>query len=143
LGPPEGAKEVHENRYCYYSKGLEVDVDAGLVSGIVVMWKIDGSEPFLPFTGRVMYQDRELLINAGFNEDDLVSILGEPYHRDEDEDETILFYEPAPDAELQVEFSLRKALKAIIMTSDPLLSSKSQREAYRVTGEWPPKYGRP
>ena len=140
LGPPEDSRAVHEECYCYYSKGIEVDADKDLVSGIVVVWFDDLRKNFSAFQGQVKYQDHLLDVSPDFTEESFVRVFGKPYHRDEDEEEILLFYEIRPDVEWQVEFSKQNSLKALIMTTEPLLSNKSQREAYAVKKPWPPEY---
>jgi hypothetical protein len=140
LGPPEDPGEVHQGRYCYFSKGLEVDADDGLVSGIVVVWLNEGQEEFQPFNGSVVYRDQRVDLGPGYREESFVGIMGDPYHRDEDEHEVILFYEKGPHVEWQVEFTLDGTLKALIITSEPLMGDRKQRAAYGVTKDWPPTY---
>ncbi len=69
----------------------------------------------------------------------LQSIFGEWYWLDEDEDESIAFFE-YPSHEMQVELALSGAAKRIILTRHRLMSNPAQRESYGVDKAWPPQY---
>ncbi len=141
LGPPEGRREVHGGRYCWFSKGIEVDADErGMVDGIVVIRQDYLREGFSPFTGRAVHRGRSMELGAYCTEASFIEIFGEPFHRDADNDEIILFYEHRADVEWQVEFSKNGLLRALIITAHPLLEDCSQREEYGVTRPWPPDY---
>ena len=73
------------------------------------------------------------------SESDVQALFGQPYWRDQDEDEIILFYE-FPGVEWQIEFDLVGALKHL-RVGRPLLADAEQRAAYGVTKHWPPDYG--
>ncbi len=69
-------------------------------------------------------------------EAEVLAFLGEPYLRDEDDDETILFYEDG-DVETQFEFPGKARLRYITLSATPLLADPLQRAQYGCTKPWP------
>jgi hypothetical protein len=64
--------------------------------------------------------------------------FGEPYWRDADADEVLLFYE-LPEVEWQLEFPLPAAtLSAMVIVTPPLLADRQQRHHYGLDKPWPP-----
>jgi hypothetical protein len=68
-------------------------------------------------------------------EAETLAFLGEPYHRDEDDDEVILFYEDGT-VETQFEFPGRARLRYITISANPLLADPLQRAQYGCTKPW-------
>lgn len=77
-------------------------------------------------------------LSAQTREREIVGYFGDPYWRDEDEEEILLFYEFG-ELEWQVELTLQGTLKAVNAVAPPLLADEAQRRAYRVTKPWPPE----
>jgi hypothetical protein len=88
------------------------------------------------FDGAVHYRGTPLEISASVTEPWFREHLGEPYWRDADEEEVILFYEHGQ-REWQIELAADGRLKCWVI-AEPLLASAEQRRAYGVTKEWPP-----
>ena len=88
------------------------------------------------YRGRIVHRGAELTLSCRDDESRLIGRFGEPYWRDEDADETILFYEFSA-VEWQLELGHDGCLKCFSL-SQPLLSDPAQRTAYRVTKPWPP-----
>lgn len=139
LGPPEGRKALDNDQYCYYSRGIESDATGQAIEGFVVVWNDVLDRQFQPFAGIVKFHGREHRLGTATTEADFVAIFGEPFWRDRDEIEVILFYEFRGDIEWQVEFTLDDSLKEIIVTTPPIMSNSEQRAAYSVTKPWPPE----
>ena len=91
---------------------------------------------FIPFVGSVQSNSDEIALSY-LTESTFIDRFGDCYWRDQDDKESILFYE-FPNREWQVEFDTQSLLKRIIVTSNPLMARKDQREAYGVTRPWPP-----
>jgi len=138
LGPPEDRKALKDDRYCYYSLGIEFDPACDSIEGFAVVWNDVLDEKFQPFPGTVKWRGREYRLDTATTEADFIAVFGEPYWRDQDDMEVILFYEFRGDIEWQVEFTLDDSLKEIIVTTPPMLSNPEQRAAYAVTKPWPP-----
>lgn len=137
LGPAEDKRAARQREFRYYSKGLSIDVERGIVTAYRLVWSDPFSEGYQPFQGLCTYREQPLLLSALTSEDEFLSLLGEEYWRDEDKDEVILFYEFGK-IEWQVEFSRSGTLRALLVTTPPLLADEHQRIAYRVSKPWPP-----
>jgi len=127
----------------YSTKGLTVDVHEGRVEAYMLALR-HGAQlgsgrdaPAERFAGRIRIGGQDLEPHQLAGENDFASAWGEPYWRDEDEDEILLFFE-FPGHEVQVELSPRGEPLVVFFSADPLLADPEQREAYGVTKEWPP-----
>ena len=69
-------------------------------------------------------------------ETDIIALLGEPYLRDEDDNEVILFYEDGK-IETQFEFPGKARLRYITILANPVLADPLQRACYGCTKPWP------
>jgi len=128
----------------YASKGLTFDAEEGHLDGFVIALRsgaylaaLDPSRVH-PFAGRIRIGGRAWAPLELRAESDFVQAWGEPYWRDTDEEEVLLFFE-FPAAEVQVELSLDGIPRVLVATPRPLLADPSQREAYGVNGPWPPE----
>jgi hypothetical protein len=88
------------------------------------------------YRGRILYRREELTLSYRDDEARLIALFGQPYWRDKDADETILFYEFGA-VEWQVELGRDGCLKCFSLAR-PLLADPAQREAYGGTKPWPP-----
>jgi len=139
LGPPEDSRSLREQRYCYYSRGIEIGEEGGKVADFAVFW-IDYLEAgFKPFNGLVTYRGKTVTLDSRTTESDFVNLFGAPYWRDQDQEEIILFYEFRGDIEWQVEFTLENRLKALRVVWPALMAEAAQRESYGVSLPWPPR----
>lgn len=124
--------------FCYYDLGIGVDrAQDGALDGYTVVLA-DENGKFKPFRGILTWKDGQIG-TAELRQDMLQSIFGEWYWLDEDEDESIAFFE-YPSHEMQVELALSGAAKRIILTRHRLMSNPAQRESYGVDKAWPPQY---
>jgi hypothetical protein len=89
------------------------------------------------FPGRFKLDGRAIDLGLQTTESEIRALLGEPWWRDEDEDEVILFYE---DGRVERQFELTKSgtLTVITLMLSPLMADREQRKAYGVTKPWPP-----
>lgn len=138
LGPSESAD------FDYPSKGLLLDVDSGRLDGLVIALRggvyLGATPPdrVRPFAGRIRLGGRDRTPQELRTESDFVAVWGEPYWRDVDEDEILLFFE-FESGEVQVELTLEGVPQVLIVTPAPLMADPATREAYRVTASWPPQ----
>ncbi len=137
LGPAEDKRAGGRGRYCYYSKGLEIGAAAGLADSFLLVWDSPAEPRYRPFAGTCMYRGRDLGLSARTSEADIRQCFGEPYWRDQDEDEILLFYE-FRSVEWMIELSPHRTLRAVQIVTPPLLADEGQRAAYKVTKPWPP-----
>ena len=90
------------------------------------------------FPGGFIRVGQGLQLDTETTIDEILALFGEPYWRDNDDDEIILFYEENGH-EIQIEFPDRRRLGFITITSRPILADPKQCEAYGVTKPWPPR----
>ena len=91
------------------------------------------------FKGSVTADGKPMELHAATTPAAIIESFGEPYWRDDDEGETILFYEyEAGAVELQFEFSSPGSFDFITIARPGVLADAEQRTAYGVDKEWPP-----
>ncbi len=113
-------------------QGLEVGTKNGLLDY--------GFLDIGSFKGSFTRSGEPIKIGKDTTESDIVKAFGEPYWIDRSDGEVILFYEyQRGTIELQFEFSDGKALSAITLSINGVLSEADQRKAYGVTKPWPPQ----
>lgn len=132
-----GNGRVDGCEYQFVEKGVVIGGYDRVIQEVILFF----GHPDEPDRGyfRGMFQHRgERIESAALRTESLIlERLGEPYWRDEDSGETILFYERRG-FELQIELGLDSTLKSIVL-SEPILADPAQREAYGVTKPWPPR----
>jgi hypothetical protein len=139
LGPPEDAAALREKRYVYYSRGIEFGEEDAKVVDFAVFWVDYLRVGYQPFRGLVTYEGKTVPLDSTTTERTFIKVFSTPYWRDQDQDETILFYEFQQDIEWQVEFTLEDRLKAMRVVWPPLMADTKQRELYGVNVPWPPR----
>jgi len=115
--------------------GLAVSEADGLIHELIVYFGHSAEPDGGNFTGTSRYRGLPLDLSFFVTEPWLRDRLGEPFWRDEDENEVILFYEHGQ-REWQVEFAADGSLKCWVICP-PLLADEEQRRAYGVTKAWP------
>jgi hypothetical protein len=141
LGPPEDKEALRNGCYRYLSKGIEIGAEEGVVTDFTIVCAPDSFRPeFQPFRGSVIYAGRQFSLGPSTSETDFKQTFGEPFWRDEDDTEILLFYEYRYEIEWQVEFNLQGSLKALLIVTPPLMSGENERDNYRVTKKWPSEY---
>jgi hypothetical protein len=137
LGPPEDKTESRQGAFCYYSKGFRAEVENGLITGFTLFWNEALHRPYANFQGVCRYRGQVLPLKAGCSEQEIRGFFGEPYWRDEDEEEVLLFYE-FKNLEWQIEISCGDGLTTFLVLTPALMADREQRNAYKVTKPWPP-----
>jgi len=137
LGPPEDQAQSRQGAFAYYSKGFQAESKNGVIVCFTLFWNKAQHRPFAEYAGVCRHRGRVLPLRAGSSEPVIRQMFGEPYWRDEDRDELLLFYE-FKNLEWQFEISRREGLTAILVLAPPLMAERKQREAYKVTKPWPP-----
>ena len=135
LGPTEDVEFAANEVYCWYSRGLEVTADGGYITGLRILWAAE--EGFKNFPGTCVLRDNQIPLSAESPESDLLCHFGDPYWRDADESEIVLFYEFGT-IEWQIELTGAGKLKQMTIASPPLMADCQHRKAYGVTKPWPP-----
>jgi hypothetical protein len=92
------------------------------------------------FSGSFSKDGIKLSISTNTTPAEIIGRFGEPYWKEEDDEEIILFYEYSGGRiELQFEFPGKKNLGFVTLCRNGVLSDAAQRKAYGVTKEWPPR----
>ncbi len=89
------------------------------------------------YRGGIVHRGASAALSCNDDEPRLAALFGEPFWRDADADETILFYEFGV-VEWQIELGSDGRLKCLSL-SRPLLADPAQRAAYGVSRPWPPE----
>ena len=144
LGPAEGVQvdpSGREGDLEYPSQGLAVGVGDGRVESYELFFQEApgaSDQAFTAYRGHVTLGGDTVPLSAATTEAELRALLGEPYWRDSDDDEVLLFYERAEaQAELQVELRDGR-LRSVWAVSPGLLGDAEQRRRLGVTRPWPP-----
>lgn len=113
------------------SAGYELAAEDGsLISAFITLARFQGS---------FIIKDQLTAITQKTNKEEILSLFGEPYWTDLDDDEIILFYEYQEGSiELQFEFLNGQELTYITLIKNGVLSDPTQRKSYGVTKPWPP-----
>ena len=137
LGPPEDQAQFRQGAFACYSRGFQAEAVNGVIVCFSLFWNQRQHHPFAEFAGVCRYRGQVLPLKAGTSEPGIRKFFGEPYWRDEDEDEVLLFYE-FKNLEWQIEIGRREGLTTILALTPPLMAERKQRDAYKVTKPWPP-----
>lgn len=136
LGSPDAFNE-QTGAYQYPSDGFDVEITNGVIDCFFLTWGAPDRGAYKPFEGGFIHKGEPVELGAATREADFTARFGDPYWRDEDDDEILLFYEFG-NVEWQVEFDKEGALKTLLITTPPLLAKPDQRESYGVDKPWPP-----
>ncbi|MCB9853428.1 MAG: hypothetical protein H6819_10065 [Phycisphaerales bacterium] len=135
MGPPDNRKATKLEHYIYAASGLEFNSRDGRVDGFLLA--IQRTGVLQPYKGGFCYQQKSIRLGAATSVDEFIGLFGKPFWRDEDDSETLLFYEFGTTLEWQAEFDGSGKLRVFSIVSPPLLSDPEQREAYGVDKTWP------
>ncbi|MGI5860665.1 MAG: hypothetical protein ACOX6T_01260 [Myxococcales bacterium] len=137
LGPVEDWRALRVGDLVYASRGLRLGVSEGLLDSFSLIWSSPYEPGFRSFPGHTLLNGREIGLSSSCTEPELRAWFGEPYWRDADEDEVLLFYEWA-DCEWQVELAPDGKLRSLLVVREPMLADAQARDSYGVTRPWPP-----
>jgi hypothetical protein len=121
LGQAENWRAAREGLLCYYSHGLEIETNAGIITSYELVFN---SAPGISarhqrFRGVCKFRGESVILNEDTREEKVVQVFGPPHEREEDEDEVLLVYE-RDDIGWEVEFSPQDRLRCVIIVSSPL-----------------------
>lgn len=118
----------------FHDLGLSIDHENdGSFSGFQLIFADSDAESFWEYAGEILVEGSRVELG------EIEANLCEPYwvDNDEDENETIVFYE-YPKHEIQIEKSSANKIERVIITNRPVLAKAEQREHYGVSKPWPP-----
>src|SRR5436190_15645553 len=132
-----GRGKLHSSHASFPDKGLAFGCGQELrIEEISVFFGHQAEPDGGAFPGIFRSRNLPCPLSRETMERDLCLTFGEPYWRDQDDDETILFYEWG-DREWQVELAGDGCLKCLVI-GVPILADLDQRAMYQVTKPWPP-----
>ncbi|MGD8453370.1 MAG: hypothetical protein PVJ57_16280 [Phycisphaerae bacterium] len=138
LGPPENRHATRDEQYSYDKHGFTIDVDERAVSGFIIFFVEVKGLRCTPFSGEAVHAGQTFTLSAETREGEWRERFGEPYWRDADKGEILLFYELG-DVEWQVEFDRTGHLRVLNIVTPPMFNDARQRAAYGVDKPWPPR----
>ena len=116
----------------FEESGYELGSDEGVLSYAFITLE--------NFRGSFLVQDQIVPLTARSTKEEIITLFGEPYWTDLDDDEVILFYEyRSGSIELQFEFPNGQNPGFITLMQNGILSDAGQRKSYGVTKLWPPE----
>ena len=135
-----GRGAVITGAYQFPSKGIVISTrpDGQTIQELMLFFDCPDFPEDGCFAGRFKLRGQSIEPSRIQTEQLAMSLLGEPYWRDEDDSEVILFYERRG-FEIQMEYQIAGNLKCILVCQ-PLMADPEQRESYGVTKPWPPTY---
>jgi hypothetical protein len=138
LGRPDNPRPSKDEQYVYERHGFWIDACDRSICSFTVIFDATASElTGEAFSGTILDKNQPIELNASTDEAEFRRRFGEPYWRDVDEKECLLFYEFGQ-IEWQVEFGKGDGLRVLTIVTPPLLSGTEQRAAYHVGKPWPP-----
>ena len=139
LGPIEDRSGLKTQEYRYFSLGLSIGCynSENIIDCFELIVKDADCPKYHPYAGRCHMEGVDLALHQ-IREQSLVERFGPPYWKDEDDKEAILFYE-WPNLEWQIELAPDGSMNRIIVTRNPLMANRDQRNAYGVDKPWPPE----
>ena len=131
-----GPAQVMPFGFAWPHKGIDVTASNGRIQELGFYFGHAAEPGKGVFVGGFRYGGVPVRLSQATSESDVQTLFGQPYWRDQDEDEILLFYE-SPAGEWQLEFDPGGALKHL-RVGFPLLADAEQRAAFGVTKPWPP-----
>ncbi len=142
LGPTDRGAGPEEDLQ-YLSLGLSVGFTAGSIDFYGIWWQDYLGAGYRRYAGCVLLGGRAVALGPTTPEHEILEAFGQPYWRDHDDSETILFYEVKDGrgrlTERQFELDERGALKALLVLADPILAEEASRRIYGIDRPWPPR----
>lgn len=139
LGPPRNRNASKYEEYDYGDRGFTINATQQAVCGFTLFFvENDRESRCAPFSGTITHRGSRIVLSGATSERAWRELFGEPYWRDIDDKEILLFHEWG-EVEWQVEFSRDGGLRVLIIETPPLLSGPDQRAAYGVDKPWPPE----
>ena len=103
LGP--ATKSKHSQLWEFSSLGVAAEDEDGRIGSLFVVPLPDENFNLEPFTGEIVVNGRPASISWVSRVEDVIQTFGEPTSRDEDPDETVLFYEVEGRVEREIELT--------------------------------------
>jgi hypothetical protein len=103
LGPAENKETANLGEIRYYSRGVSIEVVKGKCDAFFLVFS-QGLEGYAAFMGTARFEGTPVDLNSATDTQAVIELFGEPLRREDDEDETILYFEEEG-AAWELEFS--------------------------------------
>lgn len=113
LGPATRSK--YSQLWEFSSLGIAAEDEDGQIGSLFVVPLPDENFSLEPYTGEVIVNGETAPISWLSRVDDVIRTFGEPTKRDEDPDETVLFYEVDGRVEREIELTPESRIKTIAL----------------------------
>lgn len=141
LGPAEDKAAARKGEYRYMTRGLSFSGADAFIDSVILIWRDEDEAGFQAYPGVCLRGGKEVSLGPDWTVERFAETFGPPYWEDDDEYETLLFYE-FRNVEWQVEFVKEEGeparLSALLVVTPPLMADLEQRNAFGVDQPWPP-----
>lgn len=104
LGPAENKETAHQGELRYFSRGVAIEIVKGKCDAFFIVFS-QGLEGYAAFHGTVRFNGSPISLNSATDTAAVIEMFGEPLRREDDEDESVLYFSEENDIEWEVEFS--------------------------------------
>lgn len=135
-----GRSRIHPHIHTWHEyphEGLRVDVKEGAVESFIFTLTRDEDDDLTPYAGLLRYRGSALALHRIATHEGVVSTFGEPWWREDDEEDVTLFYEFGGKFEWRFE-GASDGRMCLMFVGRPILADPWERESYGVTKPWPP-----
>lgn len=142
LGAPSNPKSTKHGIYVWEDLGIDVFFRNDLLQAYTIAVNMKDLEPdTAPFPGVFLLDDKPLPLAAGTRREDVVRLLGEPWHEftdPEDEELSLTMYYETRTLEWAFEFLPAGTLASVVLASPPDLEEEQTRRNLKCDKPWPP-----
>jgi hypothetical protein len=141
LGPPTNSHPTKKGIYSWEPLAFDAYASEEILDYFCVMISPFEWDPLPGFPGRILRAGKPLELGPASRVEDLVRVLGEPWHiYDDEEDPDIprtLYYETRT-LEWEIEIHKAGTLHSIALITPPSMESPRTRELANCAKPWPP-----
>jgi len=142
LGPPRNPKSTRIGIYSWEDLGVDAYFRNDILETYSIAINMEDPEPDMsPFRGAVLLDGKPLPVGAGSRREDVVGLLGEPWHQftdPEDDELSLSMYYETRTLEWTFEFLLAGTLGSVVLASPPDLEEEQTRINLKCGKPWPP-----
>lgn len=125
LGPGKRA-EFSKKSFNFLEKGIGIDINNdNKIEAFAIYFRNSYIEKMKPYKGKVIYNEKIIDLTGLKGKDELIMYFGEPYRQEEDEEETIMYYE-FEDHEWQIELTPEGEVNAMIICRPSLFDPEAK-----------------
>ena len=142
LGAPSNPPSTKKSIYVWEDLGIDVYFRNDVLQAYTLAINLKDLEPdTTPFAGVILLDGRPLPLEAATRRDDVVRLLGEPWHQfgdPEDDELSLSMYYETRTLEWTFEFLRAGTLASVVLASPPDLEEEQTRKNLKCDKPWPP-----